>query len=73
MILVYIISLCTSYIILMTDDMTNDNYNSNPSESLSTHLQLYMKVTCTFIKDVLKGDGTNEIRLELKEVCSIDL
>eukprot|EP01071_Lankesteria_metandrocarpae_P013472 Lankesteria_metandrocarpae@DN7228_c0_g1_i1.p1 len=30
--------------------------------------QVHLRVSCTFLKDVLKGDDVNEIRLELKEV-----
>jgi len=30
--------------------------------------QVSMKVECDFVKDVLKGDEVNEIRVELKEV-----
>jgi hypothetical protein len=29
-----------------------------------------IKVTCTFVKDVLKGDDVNEIRVEVKEILT---
>jgi hypothetical protein len=30
--------------------------------------QVNLRVECTFVKDVLRGDDVNEIRVELKEV-----
>ncbi|CEM31165.1 unnamed protein product [Vitrella brassicaformis CCMP3155] len=30
--------------------------------------QVHMRVSCTFVKDVLKGDDTSEIALEFKEI-----
>ena len=29
-----------------------------------------MKVTCEFVRDVLRGDEVNEIRVELKEITT---
>ena len=32
--------------------------------------QVNMKVTCNFVRDVLRGDDVNEIRVELKEILT---